>query len=282
MWLYLAIASSVFLGVYDIAKKKSLQRNSVMWVLFSVSVLSTVLLTPFFRFPGTDVLLMLLPKAALVTLSWISGLIGMKLLPLTTVSTIKASRPVFVIVFSVLLFAERLNAWQWVGVVTALGALWMLSRSSRKEGIYFSRNRGIWWMGVSVVSGVCSALYDKYAISQTDPVSVLCWSNLFITVLMGAVLLVKSLREGAARVRFTPDWYLLLTAVLIVSADALYFWSLSGDGALLSVVSLIRRGAVIVTFTLSAILFKEGNIRSKAVDLAVMLLGMTILAIASQ
>ena len=49
MWIYLALASAVLLGLYDVAKKQSLKRNSVMWVLLAVSVLSSLLLAPFFR-----------------------------------------------------------------------------------------------------------------------------------------------------------------------------------------------------------------------------------------
>lgn len=281
MWVCLSILSALLLGVYDISKKKSLQKNSVMWVLFSVSVLSTVLLIPFFEAGTANELLMLVPKAFLVTLSWISGLIAMKLLPLTTVSTVKASRPVLVIVFSMILFGERLSAWQWIGVVVALYALWMTSRSSRSEGISFKSNKGVWYMILAVVSGVASALYDKYVIQSLDPVFVLCWSNLFIAVLMGIVLGIKMLYNKQERVPLHPDWFLLLTAVLIVGADAAYFLALAQQGAMLSVISLMRRASVIVTFTLSAILFKEKNIKAKAVDLAVLLAGMTILAIAS-
>lgn len=281
MWLWLALGSAFFLGFYDVAKKQSLKRNGVMWVLFAVSLLSTLMLIPFFRSGSIRDYLILLPKAALVTLSWISGLIGIKLLPLTTASTIKASRPVFVVVFSIILFGERLNLWQWTGVVLALSALFLLSLSSRREGIFFTRNKGIAWMVVSVISGVGSALYDKYAISMMEPMFVQCWCNLFITVMMGIVLAIKLRKDGPARERFRWDWTLLLVAALIVVADALYFYSISLDGALLSVISLLRRCSVIVTFALGARLFREQNIKAKALDLALLLAGMSLLLFGS-
>lgn len=281
MWLWLALGSALFLGFYDVAKKQSLKRNGVMWVLFAVSLLSTLMLIPFFRSGSVEDCLILLPKAALVTLSWISGLIGIKLLPLTTASTIKASRPVFVVIFSIILFGERLNLWQWSGVVLALAALFLLSVSSRREGIFFTRNKGIAWMAVSVVSGVGSALYDKYAISLMEPMFVQCWCNLFITVMMGIVLGIKLWKDGARRERFSWDWTLLLVAALIVVADALYFYSISLDGALLSVISLLRRCSVVVTFALGALLFREQNIKAKAFDLALLLAGMSLLLLGS-
>lgn len=281
MWVYLALVSALFLGFYDIFKKKSLSKNSVMWVLFSVSVLSTIFLAPFFKGGEARDFLLLVPKGFLVTLSWISGLIAMKNLPLTTTSTIKASRPVFVLIFSIILFAERLSGWQWCGVLLTLVALWMLSRSSRKEGIYFTRNIHILWMWVSVASGAASALYDNYVIDLLDPVFVQCWSNLYIGVLMGIVLLVKQLRDGSKRERFRWDWMLPATAAVIVIADAFYFFALKDEEAMLSITSLIRRCSVIVTFAGSAIIFRENHIREKAIDLAVLLAGITILVLTS-
>lgn len=304
MWIYLTLVSAVLLGAYDVCKKKALRRNSVLWVLFSTSALSTLLLLPFFSLDGglpfgtgggvpggQDIaadgsqfasnLLRLVPKAFLVTASWISGLIGIKLLPLTTASTLKASRPVFVIIFSMLIFGERLSPLQWVGVTLALSALLLLSRSSRKEGIIFHKNKGILWMCISIASGVASALYDKFIISglHLPPFFVQCWSTLFITVLMGTAL---GLRALVQRRRVEPlrwDWYLLLAAALIVGADAAYFFALTQEGALLSVISLLRRGSVIVTFILSALIFKESNLRDKAAELALLLGGVTILAL---
>ena len=310
MWIYLALASAVLLGLYDVAKKQSLKRNSVMWVLLAVSVLSSLLLAPFFRLGPAGHFALLVPKALLVSTSWISGLAAMKLLPLTTVSTIKASRPVFVVVLSMIIFGERLSLLQWTGVILALTALWLLSRSSRSEGIIFHKNKGIWWMGLSVVSGVASALYDKYIMKGLDPMFVLCWSNLYVAVVLAVVLGVKNIivrhrlkirqtvlvnstadimpgsgllpeEAGSGVERFKWDWYLLLTAVLIVLADGCYFYSLSIEGAMLSIISLVRRFSVVVTFVLGALLFKEQNIRAKAIDLLILLSGIAILVFSS-
>ena len=70
---------------------------------------------------------------------------------------------------------------------------------------------------------------------------------------------------------------LLLIAVFIVGADMLYFFALKQEGALLSVISLMRRCSVVVTFVLGAIVFKESKVKEKAVDLAILLAGMGLL-----
>jgi len=46
-------------------------------------------------------------------------------------------------------------------------------------------------------------------------------------------------------------------------------------------VSVLRRSSVIITFILGAIFFKEKNLRSKALALLILLIGMVILVFAS-
>ena len=277
MWLWMTLASALLLGIYDVFKKQALKHNGVLWVLLAATAFSTLLLVPFFSSgPAEDHLRMVL-KAVLVTVSWVSGLIGLKYLPVTTASTIKASRPFFVVIFSIILFGERLNVWQWGGVVLALLALTLLSGASKKEGIDFSKSKGVLAMAVSVLAGVASALYDKHVIADMEPLFIQCWCNFYITILLAVCVLVKSLIDKEKRERFKWDWMLLLIAVFIVGADMLYFFALKQEGALLSVISLMRRCSVVVTFVLGAIVFKEKKIKEKSLDLAILMAGMLLL-----
>jgi len=281
MWIWLTIVSALFLGLYDVAKKQSLKKNSVLYILFFSTLITSVILAPWLRFgPGTDHLALVL-KAFLVTASWISGLAALELLPLTTVSTIKASRPVFVLLMSMIIFGERLNIWQWAGSILAIVALYMLSRSSKQEGIPFKNNKGILYIIISVATGVASALYDKHILGHMDPMFVQSWTNVYITVLMGACLLFQKHRQGEKFQKFTWDWNILLIAVFITIADNVYFWALTIDGALLSVISMVRRSSVIVPFIFGALLFHEKNIKGKAIDLAILLAGMCLIVFGS-
>ena len=281
MWIWLAVGSAFMLGVYDVAKKYSLKRNSSLSILLLATAFSTLFLSPWLSAGPLQDHLRLMVKAVLVTVSWIAGMEGLKRLPITIASTIKASRPVFVLLFSILIFGERLNAWQWAGSIIALTALYLLSLSSRKEGIEFVKNAGVAWMALSVVAGVASALYDKHIMGSMEPLFVQSWCNLYITILMGICVLVKWLKDKAGFQKIRWDWSILLIAVFITVADALYFFSLKDSDALLSVISMIRRSSVLVTFVGGAILFKETNIRGKAIALLVLLAGMALIVFGS-
>lgn len=281
MWIFLVIGSAILLGLYDVAKKHSLVQNDPLTVLLCTTALTTLFLSPWlFLEPGTvqghGALVL---KAAIVTTSWITGMLALQTLPITLVSTMKAARPMLVLVLSILIFGERLNAWQWAGSLLALVAIFLLSLSSRKDGVRFVRSRGVFYLALSILAGAGSALYDNHIIKglHLDPMFIQSWTNFYITLMMAAIILLRQcLHFGAAR-PFRWDWTLLLIAVFITAADALYFFALRSEGSLLSVTSLVRRSSVLVTFVIGAVFFREKNLFRKSVALFVMLVAMILI-----
>ncbi len=289
MWTLLAVGSAVLLGVYDAAKKQALKKNGVLVVLLAATALSTLFVSPFLRFGPVEDHLKLALKAVLVTSSWVSGMVGLKLLPLTTVSMVKGSRPMFVVLFSILLFGETLSWMQWAGVVIVLAALFLLGYTSRGDAPVELRKVGFLWLGVSVVTGVASALYDKHIMQGMEPLFVQSWTNLYITIILAVCLLIyrlpspsrTELREAVPELRIQWDWWIVVVAVLITGADAMYFFALREPDALLSVISIIRRAAVIITFLCGIIFFKEKQILAKSLNLLLMAVGVALLLIGS-
>ena len=281
------LASAVFLGGYDVAKKKAIEKNNIWYILFGATALSALFLSPFLTKGTPAEHGMLIIKAALVCTSWVCGMVALRLLPITMVSTFKASRPMFVVLFSLLLFGERLTLAQWAGVLVILTALFLLGHSGGREGISFMRNKGVWALFASILTGVASALFDKHIMSGMGmaPLFVQGWTNIYIALLLGIIILAMAALSGRngkpAFERFNFDWCILLVAVLITAADMLYFFALKQDVAMLSVVSLLRRSSTIVTFALGAIVFKEHRIWEKTIILAILLSGVVLLALSS-
>ncbi len=285
MWLSFAFLSAALLGFYDVCKKHALRGNAVIPVLFlntlfcSVIFLPMALQTPF---GGWDVQRYIVLKACIVLSSWLLGYIGMKHLPITIVGPINATRPVMVLVGALLIFGERLNLLQWAGVVLAIMSFFLLSRSGRKEGIDFRHNRWIVCTVGAAVLGALSGLYDKYLMAVDGGLglprlTVQCWYNFYQCLMMGAMLIVLWWPKRHEGTPFRWRWSILFISLFLSIADYVYFYSLSLDGALVSVVSMVRRSSVLVSFMLGALLFREKNLRSKAIDLVLVLLSMFLL-----
>ncbi|WP_321480998.1 DMT family transporter [uncultured Bacteroides sp.] len=294
MWLLFAFLSAALLGFYDVFKKHSLKENAVLPVLFLNTLFSSLIFVPFillgafvpqilgggmFDVPlvGWDTHRFIIIKSFIVLSSWIFGYFGMKHLPLTIVGPINATRPVMVLVGAMLVYGERLNMYQWIGVVLALASFFMLSRSGKKEGINFAHNKWIFFIVLAALTGALSGLYDKFLMKQFNPMVVQAWYNVYQVFIMCPILLLLWWPKRKQTTPFRWDWSIMLISVFLSAADFVYFYALSFDDSMISIVSMIRRGSVLVSFFFGALLFREKNLKSKAVDLILVLIGMLFL-----
>lgn len=298
MWLFLAFCSAALLGFYDVCKKTALHNNAVLPVLGLNTLFSTLIFLPLilvsrgvpnwlmgtpFYVPeaGWEVHPYILLKSIIVLSSWTFGYFGMKYLPLTIVGPINATRPVMVLVGALLIFGERLNLYQWIGVTLAILSFFLLSRSGKKEGIRFSHNRWIGFVVLAAVFGAVSGLYDKYLMTRFHPMVVQAWYNLYQLFLMGGVILLLWWPKRKQTTAFHWSTAIPFISLFLSAADFAYFYALSLDGALIAVVSIVRRGSVLISFLFGAWIFCEKNLGSKAIDLALVLLGMVFLYLGS-
>ncbi|KAA6348373.1 EamA family transporter [termite gut metagenome] len=299
MWLLFAFFSAVLLGFYDVFKKKSLRGNAVLPVLFFNTLFSSLIFLPFillsvhapqilretlFHVPqaGWEVHKYIIVKSFIVLSSWICGYFAMKHLPLTIVGPINATRPVIVLIGAILIFGERLSLYQWVGVMLAIVSFFMLSRSGKKEGIDFTHNKWILFTVLATIMGAISGLYDKYLMQNFNPMLIQSWYNIYQFFIMFPILLLLWLPTRKKDNAFHWDWTILLISVFLSVADFVYFYSLSLEGSMISIVSMIRRSSVIVSFFFGAMIFREKNLKSKAIDLLLVLIGMIFLYLGSK
>ena len=288
MWWLLAFVSAALLGCYDSAKKISLKDNAVIPVLFLNTVLSALIFSPFLfstGFGGWEVQKYILLKSALVLSSWMAGYFAMKHLPLTIVGPVNATRPVLVLLGAIFLFGERLNLLQWIGVGLAVVAYLLLRASGRKEGIG-TGNKWILCLILAVILGAASGLYDKFLMSPDhlglDRRQVLSWYTLYQA---GMMAIVTALLWYPVRKKTTPfhwNWTIPLISLFLCAADYVYMEALAQPEALIAVVSMIRRGSVLVSFAIGAIFLKEKNLKAKALDLGLLLLSMVFLYLGSR
>lgn len=304
MWFLFALSSAVLLGFYDVFKKQSLSGNAVIPVLFANTVISSLIFLPLIvaaplGYMPTDshwyvpagtlsMHLWVVLKAIIVLSSWVCGYFAIKHLPLTVVGPINATRPVMTLVGALLLFGEHLNPWQWAGVVVAIVAFFMMSRSGKKEGLDFAHNRWVLLLIIAAVFGAVSGLYDKYLLAPAQSggrgipaVFVQSWFNVYQMLVMGvAFTLWRRFRN--ADEHFQWRWTIVGISLFLCAADMCYFYALSFDGALIAVVSMTRRSSVLVSFLFGAFLLKERNVKSKALDLLLVLVSLVLLCLGAK
>jgi len=299
MWALFAVASALFLGTYDVFKKLALNKNAVLPVLFfSTFTYASILLLPTLisafspeTLRNTLFFVPIVPlvqhgyfflKAIIVTTSWIFAFFALKHLPLTIVSPIRATGPIWVIIGAIIIFSEHLSMLQWIGTAITLIFFYFLSLAGKSEGFHFTTNKWILFLIAGTLLGSISGLYDKFLIQHFDRMAMQAWSTIYQIALLGPIVMLLWYPKRKENTPFQWRWSIPMIGIFLVVADFLYFYAIGYEDSLISVISALRRGGVIISFTLGAIIFKEQNVRKKAWLLIGIVTGVILLVLGSK
>lgn len=294
-WLLLTIASAFLLGFYDYFKKLALRDNAVLPVLFGSVAAGALVWLPFVLWSAVapDSLpssflnvsavslrghLLLFLKAALVGGSWLLGYYGIKSLPLSIATPIRATGPLWTISFAVLLFHESPSPKQWLGVAIILVSFFAFTIVGRREGIHFHRNRAVFFMIGATLLGAASSLYDKFLLQTAGlaPGEVQAWFTIYMSLML--IPPVWLWRRAPNRHPFHWHWAIPAIGITLLAADILYFMAIAQPDALISLISPVRRASVIVSFLLGILVFREKQIRLKGLCVVGIITGVILLS----
>ncbi len=297
MWIFLGLISCLFLGFYDVAKKLSLKDNAVIPVLFFASATGAVLFMPIIALSNlgliTESSLFFVPtvsmtvhgliflKSILVGSSWIFAYYALHHLPLTIVTPIRATGPVWTLLGALIIYHEVYNGWQWAGITVVFISFYLFSVAGNSEGIVFRNNRWILFMVIATLLGSASTLYDKYLISNYPRMAVQAWFSVYMIPVFLPFLLFLWYPKRKTSTLFTWRWTIPVIGILLTIADFAYFYALFNPDALITILSLLRRTSVIISFAAGAILFKETNLKRKGLALLGILAGVLLIVFGS-
>lgn len=341
MWILLAILSALFLGFYDINKKRALATLDVVSVLtYSLWIGAALLMLPLlysrigvdrlgwtmsstFYVPMVSLAThgWILIKSLIVLSSWLCAYTSVKYLPLSLVSPMQATRPMWTLIGALTIFGERLGGWQWAGIALALTSIMAMaampievakrpfSGAKRRLEVAEQPFKGLgatpfksWWpvvaLAMSILLGACSGLYDKHMMRHYDHNAVQVWYIVYQAIIMALVRLVvarQPFRGSDAERRLGGFRALLgsgamplkglgavaLIAVFLILSDYVYLVALTDEKSMIAVVSMIRRGGTIIPFTYGLVVLHEQYPLRKSICLIGIMLGLICLCLGS-
>ncbi len=306
MWTVLAFVSALCLGFYDISKKIALRENRVVDVLtISVCVSSLFLSIPLifsrlcpemmlgthFYVPSLDgtAHAYTILKSIIVLSSWFFGYISLKHLPISVVSPMQATRPMWTLVGALLLFNERLNGWQWVGILLAIGSIFVFSfrRKTISNALSTNTNNKYYYicLAFAIISGACSGLYDKYLMRQYDHNAVQVYYTFYQAIMMliaWAIFNRKNIKFQISNLRFIKRiGVIVLISLFLIVSDNVYMLALRDPDSMIAVVSTIRRGGAVIGFAYGLLFLKEPDPVRKLCCMGGILAGLVCLAMGS-
>lgn len=300
-WVLLAFVSSLCLGFYDISKKIALRDNSVVDVLTASIVISSAILAfplllsrlapeiaadSFYYIPQLDLRghLLTIVKSGIVLSSWICAYLALKHLPISVVSPWQATRPMWTLIGALLIFGERLNGWQWVGVTLAIGSIFAFSIGQHRRN-KLSKNkqdkRYYIALALAILIGAASGLYDKYMMRQFHHNAVQVYYTFYQAIMMLVVWTIDRYAKGRKTIDLRPSTIvpIVLISVFLVISDNVYMLALQDPDSMIAVVSTIRRGGTVIGFAYGLIFLKEPDPWKKLLAMCGILAGLVCLAI---
>lgn len=309
MWLFFSFVSATIVGFRDFFKKIALRGNDILWVLCLVTVLSALMFMPFilasrctdwldtsfFYVPQSTLQLHLcsLVKCLLLICCWFCSFYGIKHLPLTVSGIIAAFGPVETVVAATLIFGETLNPMQWAGVLVSTFSLVLVGLGTKDKSTDFVCGRHFWIMILSTVFSAAAALWDKFAMGRVEDggmgMSVMfiqSWYNIYQAAILSTILLFTVKRSKGGNIARSQLSKLVALVFMVslceVVADLLYDAALQIPGCLVSIMAIVRRGSVMVSFILGIAILKERNIGKRLLDLILVLSGMLLIYFGSR
>ena len=288
-WAEWTLASAVFLALYDLAKKASVQNNAVLPTLLCSTCFGCAAYVGALAMCGrmsdvsglsAEVILLSAVKCIIVGTSWVFTFCALRTLPISIATPIRASAPALVFVVAFVVYGERPSAVQLAGMAAVFAGYFAFSWAGKHEGIDFFRNRAVWCAIAGAFCSAISSLWDKY-IFQVRGLSVEAVQFVFqigLVVFYGVSLALSRLALGRGKDRaFEWRWSIPMVGILLAAADWLYFTGLAFPDAPISAASLLRRFSVVITFVLGAKFFHETNLVRKGIALAAIIVGVVLI-----
>lgn len=273
IWILCTLFYGLAKGGREICKKKALQKNEVMEVLFFHTLLSFVFVIPDVRngfgLPITTYLLIAL-KSFVIFLAWICSFNAIKKLPISFMGILELSRVLFATLFGVLFLKEIMGRNQIIGLIfVSLGLLILplpnIIQAKRKGTGIDSEGIKIIFVIIALVScmlNAVSATMDKYLMG-TDLTSgqLQFWYMFFMVLYYGIYILIKRIKINWKSL--VKNYWIWILSVLFVLADRALFIANAQPDSRVTVMTLIKQSCCVVSIVGGKLVFKEKNILFK-------------------
>ncbi len=280
LWVALVLLYGVLKGVREIVKKKALEKNSTIEVLFMYTLLSFLIVLPDAKNAmGVEphFYFYIAMKSFVIFLAWMFSFKAIKKMPISLYGVLDLSRVLFATLLGVAVMQEVLGPFQVMGLVLVSAGLLLLKyhpggRQAKEAGSGgIVEVRYVVLAFASCMLNAVSGLLDKILMRDISSSQLQFWYLLFLTLFYLLFILLRRIPinwGGAVRNKWV--WFLSL---LIVIADRALFMANGMEGSRITVMTLLKQAGCVVTILAGRFLFHEKNTTHKLVCAAIIIAG---------
>lgn len=314
-WVLLVLAYGLIKGMREVLKKKALERNTTLEVLFLYTLLSFIFVLPEIRgafHEETSTLIVVALKSLAIFLAWIFSFNSIRFIPISLYGILDLSRVLFATLFGVLVMKETLGTGQLLGLfLVALGLLLLKAEPHKK--IEKKDDKSIpaihvFLLFLSCMLNSVSGILDKVLMTFTSISDghLQFWYMLFLVIYYSlyviATLVINHRRTTPASEALSSTssdfsasekasnpvtsvfnlksaiknpWIWLL-AILFVIADRYLFIANADPDSKVTIMTLIKQSCCFVTILAGKFIFHEKKILHKFLCACVIVAGIIV------
>lgn len=293
LWIWLTLLYGVIKGTREIIKKKSMEKNTIMEVLFVYTLLSFLMVVPgapqVGGVPWQD-MIWIAVKSFVIFVAWIFSFKAIKKMPISLYGLLDLSRVIFSTLMGVIFLREAMSFWQTIGLILVCAGLLLyryqtggkrLFRKKNAEG-ELSASEPVEKVGFKIVcfallscllNGV-SGTMDKVLMLRMTSTQLQFWYMLFLVLFYLLYILVTKtkIRLWSALKNY---WIWILSLIFVIGDKALFIANQSTDSKV-TIMTLLKQAGCIVTILAGKFIFKEKNIGYKLFCAGVIITGIVL------
>lgn len=283
MWMWLVLLYGVFKGLREIVKKKALEKNSTIEVLFLYTLIAFCMVLPdaknamgmepkFYFYVAV--------KSFLIFLAWMFSFKAIKRMPISLYGVLDLSRVLFATTLGVFVLQEVLGVYQVIGLLLVSAGLLMLKY---RPGLFSGKKaeeaekieaKYVVMAFASCLLNALSGLMDKLLMKEMNSSQLQFWYMLFLVLMYLAFILLT--RTPVNLRSLLKNYWIWILSLLFVIADRALFIANGMEGSRVTVMTLIKQSGCIVTILAGRFIFHEKNTGYKFVCAAVIIAGIVL------
>lgn len=272
IWVLFILIYGIVKGLREGLKKKAMEKNSIIEVLFFYTLFGFFMTIPF----SSDIFqvsalfhLVLIVKAAIIFVAWICALNSIKLLPLSIYSVIDMGRVIFAVLLGVLLLGEKLGIFQIIGIALVILGITIVNVKTKRGSEEKPSKKVIFLVLLSGILNSISSTMDKWLMAtDTDrwllgdavisSAQVQFWYMLYLTIFYGLYIFFKNEKINVKKCIKSP--WIWIMSIIFVLGDRCLFLANANPNSTVVVMTLIKQSSVLVTIFMGKLVFKEKHI----------------------
>lgn len=279
MWIALVCVYGILKGIRDIIKKKAMEKNSAMEVLFFYTLISFLFVTPEiktalaidFHYIG-----FIMIKSAIIFIAWICGFKAIKKLPIGFYGIMDMSRVIFATALGVLVLHETLTEHKIFGMTLVLVGL-LFVNMGKKGGGDKAKPVYIALVLISCLGNAVSELLDKMLMQSMSSGQLQFWYMFFLTIMyLGYMIFSKEKIRWKSLIK---NYWIIILSILFVIGDKALFIACGRQDSTVVAMTLIKQCSVMITIIGGRLVFKEKRTLYKLLCAAVIIAGIVLAVI---